>query len=228
MAIPDRDNWDQLHTRENCVVGIGTAVNVYAGCNACLSNITTCRQEGTETVEGFSCRFKVLWETNSGMGGDQGQAFQVACFVNGFLPHITKHLKQVMLNWETDPFTDARTAALNVERQYKDKKRSAVKEVGVFYSQEAPVGPSPGRGRGRGRPKYRGGYQSNQQQKGPRIRANKNYCYACGDSGHWSNECPQDNKCCLCGGLGHRARDGQNTIQSSLQSPTAPLFQTLR
>ena len=115
-------------------------MNVYAGRNACLSNITTCRQEDTGTVEVFRCRFiKVLWETNRGMGGDQGQAFQVACFVNWLLPHITKHLKLVMLNWETATFTDVRTATLNVERQYKDKKQSVIKGVGVFYSQEAPV-----------------------------------------------------------------------------------------
>ena len=139
MAIPDRDNWDQLQTKENCVIGIGTAVNVYAGRNACLSNITTCRQEDTETVEGFSRRFKVLWET-VGMGGDQGQAFQVACFVNGLLPHITKHFKLVMLNWETATVSDVRAAALNVERRYRDKERSVVKEVGVFYSQEAVTG----------------------------------------------------------------------------------------
>ena len=125
-----------------------------------------------------------------------------------------------MLNWETAPFTDVRTAALNVERQYRDKKRSVVKEVGVFYSQEAPVGPSPGRGCGRGRPNFRGGYQGN--QKGPRVRVKNNYCYACGESGHWSNECPQNNKCYLCGDLGHWAKDCQNKVKSLPQSPTAP------
>ena len=220
MAIPDRDNWDQLHTQENCVIGIGTAVNAYAGRNACLSNITTCRQEDTETVEVFSRRFKVLWETNSGMGGDQGQAFQVACFVNGLLPHITKHLKLVMLNWETAPFTDVRTAALNVERQYKDKKRSVVKEVGVFYSQERAVGLLPDRGRGSFQ--RRGRYQSNQQQRGCTPLMRKDCCYLCGESGHWSKMCPMNNRCYVCGSLTHRARDCQNKHQNSSQPPTAP------
>ena len=168
LAIPDGTTWEGGQTVATCLKIIRNALKAYTRRFANIHNITSACQKQQEEVLDWAARFKSLWQTDSGMEENEGEPFQVQNFVNGLKPAIKKHLKTVVLGWESQTMSAIVNIAIKVERQVNSTDlKNKGQEVRLFYQ-----GSNAGQPRGR-----------KKNRRKPAV------CWICGVKGHYARDC---------------------------------------
>ena len=185
MAIPDNNLWTEGEALV-CVHRIRGAVQNMAEGEACLSNITKCKQHVDETVEQFIERYNLVWDLNSGKFKHL-TTFQVSIFVRNLRSSLGKRLEKMMLNWSSSSVQEVQLMALNLERQSCADRRQS-----LYYAKV---------------------HKSATTQKTSKDRSG---CFICGSQSHRIRDCPLNKRQASVGSQRDRKRTGLSTEESQM------------
>ena len=157
-----------------------------------MSKISMCKQGEDETVTDYLHRLSVIHTANSGlekpnaMGGQNPitpwEAHLRDRFIHGIKPEISEMVQTSCIAWESANLEKVELHATHAEKLLNSKTKKKTSEF-TEKLQMAQLAAYQTQVRGRGRGRWRG-----------RGRGRADACFKCGKMGHWSRECPMNQR----------------------------------